>query len=133
MIDPDAKAFIDLLNNVANMNRSPNLVELPPTPTRRDTANLTTQPRAQPMPTITKPQTPIRLECQPYIDEYRSNHLYLRERGIGLADYVRSAMRDEGESGNYELSTDLRELLDTIQLRAFGNVADPMRPLDPVV
>jgi hypothetical protein len=54
MIDPDAKAFIDLLNNVANMNRGPNLVELPPTPTRRDTANLTTQSRT--MPTITKPQ-----------------------------------------------------------------------------
>lgn len=132
MNDPDAQAFIDLLNNVANMNRGANLVQLPPTPTRRDTANLTTQPKTM---TTSKPNTSslssATLPYQQYVDEYLGNHAQLRRSGVSLADYVQCGMRDDNPS--YTLSTDLRDILDSVQAKRCGDIADPLRPLDVVV
>jgi hypothetical protein len=122
------QALIDLSRDVAQMLRGFNLVQLPPTPTRRDSANLTTQPKTM---TTTKPQTPVRMKCQPYIDEYRANHQSLRRSGVSLADYCQTGLRDDGDD-NYQMPSDLREILNEVQLKAFGSVADPMRPLNAV-
>lgn len=131
-MDPNDKALIDIANHLARINRGANLVQLPPPPTRRDTSlAITPRPESRTMSTAKSNTSSATLAVQPFVEEYLSNHVKLRRDGVSLADYCQSGMRDAEPS--YTLSTDLRDILDSVQAKRCGGVADPTRPLSVVV